>query len=172
MKGSLYEGGIRVPWIARWTGAVPAGKVDNDSTWSGVDLHPTLASLAGAAVPAGLDGDDRSAALRAPSASRRPLFWDWRSAVQFRPAIHASPMVAMRDGKWKFYVNPDGSRRELYDVVADPGEVDNRADVETKRAESMAGATLAYWTSLPAGAAQPRAGEVSYPWPAERKKGG
>lgn len=171
MKGSLYEGGIRVPWIARWTGTVPAGRVDDESTWSGVDLHPTLATLAGAAVHPGLDGDDRSACLRGPVGTRRPLFWDWRSAVQFRPAIHASPMLAMRDGRWKFYVNPDGTRRELYDVVADPGEVDNRLESEAKRADSMAKATLAYWASLPGGPAQPRAGEVNYPWPTERKKG-
>ncbi len=170
MKGSLYEGGIRVPWIARWPGAVPAGKVDNDSIWSGVDFHPTLASLAGGPVPEGLDGDDRSAALRGPAATRRPLFWDWRSAPVFRPAIHASPMLAMREGKWKFYVNPDGSRKELYDVVADPGEVDNRLEVEPKQAEKMLRPTLAYWKSLPEGAIQPKAGELNYPWPMEKGK--
>ena len=50
IKRDLYEGGIRVPMIARWTGTVPAGRV-SDHVWAHWDLFPTLAELAGAETP-------------------------------------------------------------------------------------------------------------------------
>lgn len=64
-KGSLYEGGIRVPFIVRWPGVTPAGRVDELTAASGVDLLPTFCALAGAPVdPEGIDGVDLSAAFR------------------------------------------------------------------------------------------------------------
>lgn len=170
LKGSLYEGGVRVPWIARWPGHVRVGKVDNESIWSGVDLHATLASLAGATLPSGLDGEDRSPALASPNARKKPLFWDWRVPQSFRPAIHTSPAIATREGKWKYYVNPDGSRPELYDVENDPGEADNRLDAEAEVGKRLAEATTAYWNEMPASPLPKTAGQVNYPWPTEKKR--
>ena len=57
-KRSLYEGGVRMPFIVRWPGHVPAGRIDDESVVAGVDFLPTICKLAGVAVPAGhkLDG--------------------------------------------------------------------------------------------------------------------
>jgi N-acetylgalactosamine-6-sulfatase len=64
-KRSIYEGGIRMPFIVRWPGHVPAGKVDDTSIVAGVDWLPTVCSLAGVKLPGDLkpDGEDMSAAL-------------------------------------------------------------------------------------------------------------
>ena len=73
-KLSLYEGGIRLPFIARWPGAVPADAVDDTTVLSAVDVFPTFCQLAGAGLPAGMtpDGQDQSAALLGrPTATRR-----------------------------------------------------------------------------------------------------
>ena len=65
IKRSLYEGGIREPFIVRWPGTTPAGHVDNETVIGGVDYLPTVASLAGVALTGdySLDGEDLSAAL-------------------------------------------------------------------------------------------------------------
>lgn len=170
LKGSLYEGGVRVPWIARWPGRARVGKVDNDSIWSGVDLHATLASLAGATLPTGLDGEDRSAALAGPSARKSPLYWDWRAPQSFRPAIHGSPMIATREGNWKFYINPDGTRPELYDVAIDPGEMDNRLEVEAETGARLKAGAMTYWNAMPASPYPKHTGQINYPWPTEKKR--
>ena len=52
-KLSLYEGGIRVPFIVRWPGHTPAGRVDERTVLEGVDLFPTLCAIAHASLPAG-----------------------------------------------------------------------------------------------------------------------
>ena len=55
LKGSVFEGGIRVPMIARWPGRVPAGTI-SDKVCAFWDVFPTLCELAGAHAPRGLDG--------------------------------------------------------------------------------------------------------------------
>ena len=55
IKRDLYKGGIRVPLIARWTGTIPAGR-ESAHVWAHWDMFPTLAELAGARIPSGLDG--------------------------------------------------------------------------------------------------------------------
>ena len=72
IKRDLYEGGIRVPMIARWTGVVPAGRVSNH-VWAHWDVLPTVAAVAGARVPAGLDGMSMAAALRGESQPTHPF---------------------------------------------------------------------------------------------------
>jgi arylsulfatase A-like enzyme len=64
-KRSLYEGGVRVPGIIRWPGKVPAGRVDDQSVFSGVDWLPTVCKLAGVSLPPDLkpDGEDMSDVL-------------------------------------------------------------------------------------------------------------
>ena len=62
-KGQVYEGGIRVPMIARWPGQIAAGKVSNFA-WGFQDLLPTAAEVAGVAAPAGIDGISVLPALR------------------------------------------------------------------------------------------------------------
>jgi arylsulfatase A-like enzyme len=136
-KLSLYEGGIRMPFLVRWPGHVPAGRVDEQSVLSATDLLPTLCAIAGARAPDShtLDGIDASAALRGRTVTRpAPLLWEYgRNDTFFRlPGAPGdrSPALALRRDQWKFLINPDGSRAELYDLAADPAEKNNLATAQ------------------------------------------
>ncbi len=130
-KLALYEGGIRLPFIVRWPGTVPAGRVDERSVLTAQDLFPTLCAIAGAPPPRQhtLDGIDVSQAWRGrPLATRGPLFWEYgRNDEFFRFGPDRSPNLAVRRGNWKLLVNADGSRVELYDLATDVGETKNLA---------------------------------------------
>jgi N-acetylgalactosamine-6-sulfatase len=170
-KRSLYEGGIRVPFIVRWPGHVPAGRVDDATIVSGVDLLPTVCSLAKAPIPAGHepDGVDMSAAfLGRPADRKEPLFWEWRYSI-FGDHIHRSPMLAVREGDWKLLCNPDGSRVELYDIRRDPGEADNLRAEHPDVADRLIKDAVAWQKTLPAGPVEPAAGQNAYPWPQSSK---
>ncbi len=166
-KRSLYEGGVRVPFLARWPGRVPAGRVDSTSVLGAVDFLPTLTRLAGASMPADAnpDGEDRGEALRGGAGQRgKPLFWEWR----FRIAGHVnniSPILSIRDGDWKLMVNPDRSRVELYNIPRDPMEVQNLAPFEPKIVERLIPKLLAWGKTLPPGPFDQDAGKNGYPWP-------
>jgi arylsulfatase A-like enzyme len=127
-KLSLYEGGIRLPLIVRWPDHVPAGRVDETTVISAVDMLPTLSAIAGAALPDDYrsDGVDLSAALLGePRIRERALFWEYGrndKSFAYPKGRNRSPNVAMSDGKWKLLVNADGSQSELYDLEADPRE--------------------------------------------------
>jgi len=113
IKRDLYEGGIRVPMIARWTGVIPAGRVSNH-VWAHWDVLPTVAALAGARVPAGLDGMSMAAALRGESQPTHPFFyWEFHERG-FQQAV--------RMDRWKAVRLKPGTPLEVYDLVADPHE--------------------------------------------------
>jgi N-acetylgalactosamine-6-sulfatase len=166
-KRSLYEGGVRVPFLVRWPAAVKPGRVDDASVVCGADLLPTVCKLAGVEVPEGhaLDGEDRSAVLVGEPAPRtKPLFWEWRFNVA-GPVLNRPPTLAMRDGKWKLLMNPDRSRVELYDIPADPSELNNLADRQSDVVKRMSERLLAWRKTLPDGPADATAGKNDYPWP-------
>jgi arylsulfatase A-like enzyme len=156
-KLSLYDGGTRLPFIARQPGTVPAGRVDDQTVLSGVDLLPTLCGVAGAPVPEGatLDGQDMSAALAGTAVVERkaPLFWEYgRNEKSFgypKPPGDRSPNVAVRDGKWVLLVNADGTKPELYDTQADPEEETNVAAKHPAEAERLTAAALKWRKGLP-----------------------
>ncbi|HNT35832.1 MAG TPA: sulfatase-like hydrolase/transferase, partial [bacterium] len=81
-KRSLYEGGIRTPFILRWpAGGARPDTVDDATSLCAVDLLPTFCQLAEVALPGGitLDGEDMSAAFRGTPVQRtKPLLWEWR----------------------------------------------------------------------------------------------
>jgi arylsulfatase A-like enzyme len=113
-KRDLFEGGIRIPMIARWPGVVPAG-TSSERPVGLVDLAPTLADLAEAGVPDGLDGRSLARALRGEGASvARDLYWRCREG-------DATTRRAIRRGELKLVERDDG-RLELYDLARDPGE--------------------------------------------------
>jgi arylsulfatase A-like enzyme len=113
IKRDLYEGGIRVPMIARWTGTVPAGRV-SDHVWSHWDMLPTLADIAGARTPPGLDGRSMRRALRGePQETHDFLYWEFHERG-FQQAV--------RMGRWKAVRPGTGVPLELYDLETDPGE--------------------------------------------------
>ncbi len=141
-KWSLFEGGIRMPFIARWTGTIPAGIEDTTSVVSAIDLSPTICRFAGVPVEAGLDGLDRGDVLRG-KASRRasPVFWQYghpHAILKGGTPQNQSPTFAIRDGRWKFLVNPDGSEAQLFDLEADEAETTNLLSTHSNRSAAMA----------------------------------
>jgi arylsulfatase A-like enzyme len=113
IKRDLYEGGIRVPMIARWPGTVPAGRV-SDHVWAHWDVFPTITEVAGVAAPQGLDGRSAASALRGrPQASSDFLYWEFHERG-FQQAV--------RMGKWKAVRLKPEAALELYDLEADGAE--------------------------------------------------
>lgn len=166
-KRSLYEGGIRVPGIVKWPGKVPAGKVDTTSIVSGVDWMPTVCELAGVTIPEkhALDGESMADVLKGASRARkRPLFWEWRFRI-FGEPFHHSPELAVRDGDWKLYVNPDGSRTELYDMRSDLTQLNNVAEHHPEIVAKMRDEVVAWSKTLPEGPRDPGAGQMNLPGP-------
>jgi N-acetylgalactosamine-6-sulfatase len=169
-KRSLYEGGVRLPFIVRWTDRTPPGNVDDKSVVAGVDWLPTVLGLAGVKLPVDLnpDGEDMSEALLGrPKQRSRPLMWEWRFRV-FGDMVHRCPMLAIREGKWKLLMNPDRSRIELYDIPKDPTELDNLADQHPDIVKGMSQKVLEWWKTLPAGPIEQAAGSNAYLWPKAR----
>ena len=156
-KFSLYEGGIRLPFIVRWPGVTPAGATDETTVIGAVDMLPTLCSIAGAEAPKGveLDGIDRSVALKGkPQAEReRPLMWEYGRNEEFfgypKQPRDRSPQLAIRDGKWKLLVNADGEAAELYDLSADTNETNNVIGEQPDNAARLKKSVLDWWRSLP-----------------------
>ncbi len=166
-KRSLYEGGVRMPFIVRWPGHTPAGKVDDTSVIAGVDWMATICSLAGVKTPADLepDGEDMSAALLGkPKPRSGPLMWEWRFRI-FGEMTNKCPILAIRERNWKLLMNPDRSRVELYDIVKDPTEVDNVADRHPELVQGLSQKLLGWRKTLPGGPVEPTAGSNAYPWP-------
>jgi arylsulfatase A-like enzyme len=149
-KRSMYEGGIRMPAIARWPGNIPAGRLDSTSVFSGVDWFPTISSITGIPMPdIKPDGEDASDILTGTARPRnKPIMWEWRFNV-FGVNPQQPPQLAIRDGKWKLFINPDGSGVELYDIPADPEERNNLAGANPAVVQRLKSALLDWKKTLP-----------------------
>lgn len=169
-KGLHLEGGVRVPYIVSWPGGFRSGGVE-DQVVSSLDIVPTAAALAGAALPRGTDGENLVPYLSGPKPKgfERRLFW------------RTGPNYAVRDGAWKLWsvnraepgetestaagITPDGVQAEassqgvydmLYNLADDPGESRNlaaaRPEVVARLkaviAEWDRGNVPAQWTSM------------------------
>jgi arylsulfatase A-like enzyme len=121
-KSSLWEGGYRVPFLARWPGKIPKGGVSGEFATS-LELLPTFAALAGARLPpVKLDGFDLMPAMQGNAKSpRTEMFWHHRGGK------------AARSGRWKWLDATEG--RGLFDLAADPGE---SADLSASKPEVAA----------------------------------
>ncbi len=121
-KRSLFEGGIRVPFIVRWPGHTPAGAKNNTTVFTAVDLLPTLCAAAGLTLPKDYHGDGENllAALKGdPVVRSRPIFWQWLG-TKAEPDFW--PRLAVRDGNWKLVMTDDVQRVELHDLSNDRAE--------------------------------------------------
>jgi uncharacterized sulfatase len=120
IKRDNYEGGIRVPTIARWPGRVPSGVV-SDAVWSFADILPTFAGLGRAVTPPGLDGTSVLPTLLGKKQSNiqdRFLYWEFHENG-FKQAA--------RWKNWKAVRNRPGQPLEIYDLAHDVGERTNIA---------------------------------------------
>ncbi len=122
-KRSLFEGGVRVPFIVRWPGHTPAGKRDDTTAFTAVDLLPTLCAAAGVALPQSYkgDGEDLLSAIKGEAVKRtRPIFWEWRGGGGGGDDYW--PNLAVREGDWKLVMTYNASRTELYKLTDDRTE--------------------------------------------------
>ncbi len=125
-KGSLYEGGIRVPLIVRLPGATPNATVCEEVVLS-MDLHPTIAAMTGCQAEDGddvLDGLDVSPLLKDPSSrlDRDAVFFHY---PHYYPTT--TPVSAVRSGPWKLLEYYEDDHAELYHLEDDPGEANDLA---------------------------------------------
>ena len=110
IKRDMYEGGIRVPMIASWPGVIPAGAT-SDYAAAHWDWFPTLAELAGAPAPTGLDGLSITRALRGQAQPAHDfLYWEFHER-DFQQAV--------RMGNWKAVRLAKDKPLELYDLSTD-----------------------------------------------------
>jgi arylsulfatase A-like enzyme len=131
-KLSLYEGGIRMPFIIKWPGHVPMGKTDNKSVVSATDLLPSLAAMAGIGLPPNYkgDGEDRQGVfLGIPSERKGDIYWEYgRNSYGFnypKQENYKSPNLAIRSGQWKLLVDYRKNNVELYNMEMDKFETQN-----------------------------------------------
>ncbi len=122
-KFTTWEGGLRVPFVARWPGTVPAGR-KIDGILSAIDLLPTLAAVTGAAVPVDrtIDGIDVSSLLLGDTdVSPRTDFLFYQGNI----------LEAVRSGDWKLHIRKENEDvLELYNLREDIAESTNRAATE------------------------------------------
>ncbi|MEM1061825.1 MAG: sulfatase-like hydrolase/transferase, partial [Planctomycetota bacterium] len=151
-KWSLFEGGIRMPFIARWKGKIPAAATDAESVMAAVDVLPTVASLCGLA--GGVeesDGVDMSEALLGRPVDRgKPLFWEYGVYGSIKPGNpdHASPELAVRDGDWKLLCDVDGGAAILFNIRWDVGEQNDLSGVRPAIASRLKSELLTWWGEM------------------------
>ncbi|MBC7928890.1 MAG: arylsulfatase [Bryobacteraceae bacterium] len=128
-KGTVYEGGIRVPMIVRWPGRVKAGTV-NSSPWAFCDVLPTLAAIAGVQAPAPSDGMSVLPTILGESQQRsKGLYWEQHRYNRKAQRLEGL-MQAARLGDWKGVRQAPGAPLEIYNLKTDAGEA---TDLSGKR---------------------------------------
>ncbi|QDT92081.1 sulfatase-like hydrolase/transferase [Gimesia algae] len=138
-KGSLWEGGHRVPAIACWPGQIPSGTVCDETVIS-IDLMPTILELTKAKVPAGrkLDGVSLVTLLTdQQSLAPRQIYWAYNGKS------------AVRQGPWKLLLNQTRKDPvELYNLSQDLSESKNLVEAQPQRVQQMQSAFAAWKTEV------------------------
>lgn len=141
-KASLFEGGIRMPFVV-WSGGdlIPRGQVDSTTVLSALDMFLSLSKIGNAHVPSSImsDGEEMSKALLGvPQDRNKEIYWEYGRQINKSfprpPSPHGSPNVCVRQGDWKLLVNADGTGVLLYNIKEDPNETD---DLSEKHPEIM-----------------------------------
>jgi arylsulfatase A len=140
-KGTLYEGGIRVPAIARWPGRIREGGTCSSPATT-IDFYPTFLELAELPPPAAgsLDGVSLAPLLQEPSRplGRETLYW------HLPHYHHSTPASAIRKGDWKLIEFFENGERQLFHLADDPGETTDLASTKAGIADELQ-AALAAW---------------------------
>jgi arylsulfatase A-like enzyme len=140
-KGSLYEGGVRVPLIARWPGKIPVGTTD--VPFISVDLFPTLISVAGGTPPKNqpLDGVNllpcwKSGGKEAPP--REAIYWHFPGYLGAgKETWRTTPAGAIRKGQYKLIEFFEDGRQELYDLSQDLSQKTNLLSKMPEQAKAL-----------------------------------
>ncbi|MCA8952194.1 MAG: sulfatase-like hydrolase/transferase, partial [Planctomycetes bacterium] len=164
-KGWLYEGGVRSPLIVWGPGLLAedaTGSVDDESTFSAIDLNRSLYELTSTPLPVGaeLDGENVADALlgRRRGGRSQPLFF---RRPPDRPGDDPStpagdnPDLAARDGRYKLTTNYDGSGTQLFDLAVDAPESRDVSDALPEVAARLRRAVLDWNATLPPDAGDP-----------------
>jgi uncharacterized sulfatase len=140
-KGTLYEGGIRVPAIACWSKRIAAGGVSHSPAIT-MDVYPTLLELSRGepAENQPLDGISLAGVLNNPDQkpARDTLYW------HLPHYHHSTPASAIRRGDWKLIEFFEDGQRQLFNLALDPGEQHSLAAAEPAKTEELQTA-LAAW---------------------------
>ena len=153
-KASLFEGGIGVPFIARWPKHIAAGKVDKVSLISAVDLLPTFCAIAGVKLPAdyqpdGLNVTNILTGEKMPTRDKA-LFWKYETAY---PSSSKKPnhwvSYAVVKGPWKLVASRNLNYTELYKISSDISESQNLANENPKAVAMLTQALRTWMSSLP-----------------------
>ena len=148
-KGTLYEGGIRVPFIVRWPGVVPAGGT-NDTPVAHIDVYPTLVEVAGGdSKPGAVDGVSFVSILRNPhtALNREAIYWHFPGYLEsyvHPKGFRTGPVGAIHAGDFKLLEFFETGKRELYNVREDISEKNDLAASMPEKARQLQ-AKLAAW---------------------------
>ncbi len=150
-KRSLLQGGIGVPFIARWPGKIATGKIDDTTPITAVDLLPTFCDIAGVELPTGYvpDGVNQLPALLGTARSQRtePIFWKWQTASRRGDNW---PALAVREGSWKLLLGKEANRVELFRFPSDRIEKTNLRDEHPDEVRRLIALIDAWKKTLPA----------------------
>lgn len=135
-KGSVFEGGQRVPTVIRWPAGIPEGQT-NSTLMTAMDLLPTLAKIAGAELPSGriIDGEDILPVLAQGAISPHEAFFYFK----------ANSLTAVRSGEWKLHL---GKKSALYNLDEDVGEKTNVLKSHPEIAEQLRAYAKAFEAEL------------------------
>jgi len=138
-KGTLYEGGIRVPLIIRYPALIKPGTTCSEPV-SSVDFYPTFLQIADAPAPAQpLDGESLLPLLTRTGRLRRDaIYW------HYPHYHHSTPAGAIRQGRWKLLEFFEDNHLELYDLLTDISETTNLARTMPQKAAELR-KKLAVW---------------------------
>ena len=172
-KGMLYEGGIRVPYIFRWTGTIEPATTCPEPINS-VDFHPALIDLANARGPAHtpLDGVSYLSYLKGGenSPGRDCLFWHFPGYLGAgQGGWRTTPAGAIRKGDWKLIEFFETGKLELYNLKDDLGETRDRAADQPEVVKDLHARLVAWRASVKAPMPTPHTPEPASP-KAKKKK--
>ena len=153
-KGSLYEGGTRVPFIVRWPGVTQAGSSCDVPTIH-VDVFPTLAEIGKAAAPEGqpLDGESLAPLFRDPAArlKREAIYQHFPGYLGAgADTWRTTPVGLIQSGEWKLMEFFEDGRLELYNLKEDIGESKNLATEMPDKAKELHAKMIAWRESVKA----------------------
>lgn len=138
-KGTMYEGGVRVPMVVRWPGKVAVGK-RSDFPWYFADFLSTACEIAGIKnLPPKQDGHSIVPTLLGKEQKpHEVMYWELpRYDSKKEEFIDEIPMQALRNGRWKALRPKANAPVEVYDLEADPSETKNLAESDPKLKERL-----------------------------------